>query len=201
MTKMDRRQMNKFFFIYTGSISFIIALILSFGVFSLFTQKMLTFQNNWLINIFKINCSLFQSDISILHIRNYLDIEIMIIFSLFLFGLANITITNSRILILVAILITVLGIIVFLITNTAGRSSVLISIILVSIAIIMNNNYGFFIGLIGIAAGALLFIGGDILTSTFPQSNMIAIFTGIGYISFILWQILIGIASYRFGFK
>jgi hypothetical protein len=52
---------------------------------------------------------------------------------------------------------------------------------------------------VGIVASVLLFFGGDLGTTIFPASKIIALLIGVGYVLWMIWFILIGQRLFQLG--
>jgi hypothetical protein len=92
-----------------------------------------------------------------------------------------------------------LGIAVFLITSTAGRSGLLVGGLIISIVMLRSNIFSKVSAYVGIVASALLFFAGDIGTAIFSSLNTIAILIGIGYVLWMIWFFLIGRRLFQLG--
>jgi len=83
-------------------------------------------QHNWLIVLFMLNIKFGGAQTDWLNILNPLDIVIMVLFGVLFLALFAILNRTSRFWSAVATSLPFLGIVVFLITHTAGRSALLI---------------------------------------------------------------------------
>jgi hypothetical protein len=116
----------------------------------------------------------------------------MILFGMMSLALFAILRRNSKIWPAVAVCLPFLGIVVFLITHTAGRSGLLIGGLIFSILMLRSEVFSKVSASVGITASALLFFGGDLGTALFPPSRQIAILIGIGYVLWMAWFVLVG---------
>ena len=149
-------------------------------------------QNNWLIVLFDINFEINKAQINCLNVLDIQDIVIMALFGVMSIGLFVVLRRTSKFWALVAVCLPFLGIVVFLITQTAGRSGLLVAGLIFSILMMKNDVFRKVSAYVGIAASALLFFGGDLGTTFLPPSKQIAILIGIGYVLWILWFVLVG---------
>ena len=149
-------------------------------------------QNNWLIVLFKLNIQFYNAQPSMLNVFNVLDLAIMVLFCI-LFLALNVALHRShKIWSAIATSLPFLGIVLFLITHTAGRSGLLIGALIFSVVMLGSNVFGKVSAYLGIAGSMLLFFAGDIGTTVFPSSSVIAVLIGIGYVLWIVWFALIG---------
>lgn len=145
-------------------------------------------QNNWLIVIFKLHAGLINIPDDPLHGLNLLDIIILVAFSITCFGMYINLKKSSKIWSLVAFAFMWIAIILFAITQNAGRSTVMLSVLIFSLIMIKDKNYSKVTIYIGITASVFLFVG-DL--SVGINSHFITILFGIGYILLTLWFFLI----------
>ncbi len=132
--------------------------------------------NNWLVKLFKLNAGISGESI---YVFNLLDILIMGLFGIMSLALYPALRKVSKIWSIVAICQPFLGMVIFIITHSAGRSGVLSAVLTISIIMLWSNNFSKITSYLGILAGGLL-LAGDIL-STFSLF-IIAIIIAIGYI-------------------
>jgi len=149
-------------------------------------------QNNWLIVLFKLNVQFYNAQRNMLNVFNVLDLTIMVLFCILFLALNVALYRSHKTWSAIATSLPFLGIVLFVITHTAGRSGLLIGVLIFSIVMLGSNDFDKICAYLGIAASALLFIAGDIGTTFFPSSVVIAALIGIGYILWIIWLALIG---------
>jgi hypothetical protein len=150
------------------------------------------FQDNWLVVLFKLNAGFNRVQSDSLRVLNLLDMVIMALFGVMFLALYVALRRTSKIWSLVAVSLPFLGIAVFLITSTAGRSGLLLGGLIFSTVMLRCNSFNRVSAYVGIVASALLFFAGDIGTAIFSSSNIIAILIGIGYVLWMIWFFLIG---------
>ncbi len=154
-------------------------------------------QNNWLVVLFKLNAGVSGVQTNSLNVINLLDIVIMALFctmSLALYGALRHT---NKIGSFIAAVLPLLGIPIFLITSTAGRSTLLLGGLIISIIMLRGKVFSRLSSYVGIVASVLLLFAGDIATALFSSSNVIAFFIGIGYVLWMVWFFLIARRLYQ----
>lgn len=146
------------------------------------------FSDNWLVVLFKLNAGF--SGVQ-LNVFNVLDLVVMALFCLIFLALYGALKRTNKVWSLFAASLPFLGIPVFFATGTAGRSTLLVGGLVVSVVMLRGKIFGKATACVGIVASALLFFAGDIATAIFSSSNVIAVFIGIGYALWMLWLFLI----------
>jgi hypothetical protein len=159
-----------------------------------------SFQNNWLVVLYKLNVGFDGVQPDLLNVLNPLDMVIMALFGVMFLALYAALYRTSKIGSLVATSLPFLGIVVFLITKTAGRSGLLIGGLILSAIMLRSDIFSKVSAYVGILASALLFFTGDIGTAIFSSSIVIAILIGIGYVFWMIWLFLIGRRLFQLGF-
>jgi len=147
--------------------------------------------NNWLVKLFKMNAGINGESI---YVFNLLDILIMVLFGIMSLALYPALRKVSKIWSIVAISEPFLGIVIFIITHSAGRSGVLAVVLTISIIMLWSNNFSKITAYMGILAGGLL-LTGDILSTS--SLFIIAIIIAIGYILIMIWCILIALKLFQ----
>lgn len=176
------------------AIGFIISIIwpdLNNGWYSLF-------QTNWLIVIFKLHYGLLNVQDNPLHGLYILDIIILVLFSLMSFGLSYALKKVNRIWPLIAFTLSVITIILFIVTQVVGRSTVMLSVMIFSFVMLRNKTFSKVTIFAGIIAGVFLFAG-DLTVGI--NSNIITILFGIGYIILTTWFFFIAQMLVKFGVR
>ena len=153
-------------------------------------------QNNWLIVIFKLHAGLINIQDDPLHGLNLLDIIILVVFSVTCFGLYINLIKSSKIWSLIALILSLITILLFLITQIAGRSTVMFSVLILSLVMLKGKFYSKVTIYTGIIASVFLFAG-DLTVGI--HSHFITILFGIGYILLTIWFFLISRTLLWFG--
>ena len=156
-------------------------------------------QENWLMVLFKINASFQRASPDLLNVLNLLDIVIILLFGLLFLALFAALRNTNKIWSAITASLPFLGLILFLITHTAGRSALLVGGLIFSIIMLRSDTFNKVSAYTGIVASTLLFFAGDLGTALFPPSNVIAILIGIGYVLWIVWFFLIGRRLFRLG--
>jgi hypothetical protein len=155
-------------------------------------------QNNWLVVLFRLNAG-FSGVQPRLDVLNLLDISIMALFCIMFLALYVALKRTSKIWSIVAVSLPFLGIPVFLITSTAGRSTLLIAGLIISAVMLRSKIFRKPTAYAGIVASVLLFFAGDIATAIFSSSKVIAVLIGIGYVLWMVWFFLIAQRLYHLG--
>lgn len=181
-------------FILGGSTSLALSILFAIGITVFFTpdSQLAPLPNNWLIVLFRLNIPDSSSQTSMLNILNPLDLILIALFCILFIPLNTALRHTHKIWSAIATSLPYLGALLFLITHTAGRSALLIGVLIFSIIMLGSNNFSKKSALIGVASSVLLFFAGDIGTTLFPPSIIIAILIGIGYLLWVLWFALIG---------
>lgn len=146
------------------------------------------FQSNWLIVIFKLHRGLINIQDNPLLGLNILDLIILALFCLMSFGLYNVLKKANKVWSLIAFALSVITIILFIVTQIAGRSTVMLSVLIFSLVMLKNKTFYKATIYMGILASVFLFAG-DLTVGI--QSNIITFLFGIGYILLTIWFFLI----------
>jgi hypothetical protein len=95
---------------------------------------------------------------------------------------------------IVGMALPILGIIIYIITQLAGRSSVMGAVLAFSLIALWSSGLGRLAPYIGILAAALLLLG----DFTEPlHSKLIAVLIATGFVLFTVWFVLVGIRMLR----
>jgi len=154
------------------------------------------FENNWLIVIFKLHAGSLDIHDDPLHGLNLIDIAILALVGTLCFGLRAALGKASKIWSSVAFALSLITIILFIATHIAGRSTVMLSVLIFSFVMLRNNIFGKATIYAGILAGIFLFVG-DLTVGV--HSNIITILFSIGYVLLITWFFLIAQSLFRLG--
>jgi hypothetical protein len=148
-----------------------------------------SFQDNWLVIIFKLHAGFGNVQIGRLHILNFLDIAILALVGVTMLGLYVALKCASKIGSLIAAAQPFLGIVLFIVTKNAGRSSVMGAVVVISLVMLQNNIFNKVTAYMGILAGVLLLVGD--FSAGILHSDIITIFFSIGYALMITWFFLV----------
>jgi hypothetical protein len=151
---------------------------------------LLPFQDNWLLVIFKLHAGFSGVQMGLLHILNLLDIAILALVGTMLLGLYAALKGTSKIWSIIALAQPFLGIVLFIGTRNAGRSSAMGAVLVISAVMLRNNIFNKAIAYMGILASVLL-LAGDFSAGIIPPSNMVVTLFGFGYLLFMIWFFLI----------
>jgi hypothetical protein len=150
------------------------------------------FPDDWLIVLLKLNVVSSGVQPTALNALSLLDIGLMVLFGIVSLGLSLALRHASRTWAAIAAALPFLGIGVFLLTRTAGRSAVLLALLLLSIVMLRGDLFGKAAAWIGIMASGLLFFAGDLGTAFFAPLGIIAALIGIGYVLWMGWLVIVG---------
>jgi hypothetical protein len=156
-------------------------------------------QRNWLVVLFQVNVPASGVGHDALALLNPLDLTIMVLFAVMAWSLYPALRRTGRVWVLVAVALPVLAVPLFLATGTAGRSSLLVSGLMISVAMLRSDRFSRPDGYIGTVAGLLLFVGGDIATTVFHSSEAIAALIGVAYVLWVIWLGLIALGLFQLG--
>ncbi len=157
-----------------------------------------SFQNNWLIVIFKMHAGFGGAHIQLLHVLDGLDIAILALVGTMFLGLYVILKRTSRIWPIIAAVQPFLGMVLFIATKTAGRSGVMGAGLVISVVLLRSNIFEKVIACVGILAALLLLVG-DFTSGIIPPSAIMAALFGVGYVLFITWLFMIAGRLFQLG--
>ncbi len=147
-------------------------------------------QDNWLIVLVKLHAGIEGVQPFRLYGLYPLDITVLILNVLVYLGLFAALRKASRVWPVIALVVTILGILLLFVTETAGRSSVMGAGLVISLVMLRSPRFGKAAAWIGILASVLLLVGDTTLSSN--HSYPLAALTGIGYVLLAAWYFLIG---------
>jgi hypothetical protein len=151
--------------------------------------------NNWLVKIFILHAEF--SDIHAdLHGLNLLDIFILLLVSVICLSISTIFRNARKVWSLIAFALSVIAIILFLATQVAGRSTVMLAVLILSFVMLRDKTFNKATIYTGILASVFLFVG-DLTVGV--HSNIITILFSIGYALLITWFFLIAQSLFRLG--
>jgi hypothetical protein len=148
-------------------------------------------QNNWLVVIFKLLSGFGDGQNDQLKGINALDVTILLLVGITLLGLFAVLRKTSKTWSLIALALPFLGLVVFLVTQMAGRSAVMVAILIISVVMLRSAVFNNVTAWLGIVAGALLLVG-DFSVGSSYAATIVPLF-GIGYLLLIVWLFLAGI--------
>lgn len=143
--------------------------------------------NNWLVTIIKIQLNLINNHDSLSGINPY-DIGIIFMFLFVCLALFEKFRYQYKVWFVISISLLVLGIIIFIITNLAGRCAFMASGLIISSLFFSKNIHSKIVGLTGIAANILLFAGDFTVGANI---KIIPYLFGVGYLLLIIWIFMI----------
>lgn len=154
---------------------------------------LLLFQSNWLVKIFALHAG-FNNIQSDLHGFNLLDIVILLLVAVMCISLSTVFKRGRKAWSLIAFALSLVATILFLITQEAGRSTVMLAVLIISIVMFGAKTFSKVTIYMGILASVSLFVG-DLTVGI--QSNAITICFGIGYVLLTAWFFLMARSLFR----
>ncbi len=146
--------------------------------------------NNWLVILYKLNAGFNGVQYDLLYRLNLLDIIILALVGTMYLGLYAALRRTSKVWSLIAAIQPFLGIVLFMATQTAGRSAVMGAGLVISLVMLRSNVFGKVIACVGFVASVLL-LAGDMGTTPGSQSSILALLIGVGYVLLTTWFFLI----------
>jgi len=125
-----------------------------------------------------------------LHVLNFLDIAILALVGTMYLGLYAALRRTSRIWSIIALMQPFLGIVIFIATANAGRSTVMGAGLVISAVMLRSNIFKRVTAYVGILANIILLIG-DFSAGIIPSSNTVATLFGIGYVLLTIWFFIV----------
>ena len=154
-------------------------------------------QNNWLIVIFKLHAGFRGAQIRLLHVLDILDAVILALVSIMYLGLYAALWKTSKVWSIVAAVQPFLGIVLFIATQTTGRSSVMGAALVISVVMLRSTIFNKATAYLGIIASVLLLLGD--FSAGIPPSVIVASLFGIAYVLIITWFLLIARRLFQLG--
>ncbi len=145
--------------------------------------------NNWLVTIFRLLAGDAGIQASELYRLNALDLILLLLIAVTQAGLYHALHTRRRTLALIALVQPPLGMLLFLLTHSAGRCAVMGAGLVISVAMLISPIFSKWTGWMGLLASILL-LAGDFGTASAPNS-ILAITTGVGYILLTGWLFVV----------
>ncbi len=155
-------------------------------------------QDNWLVVIFKLHAGYNGVEVGLLHILDVLDIAILVLVGTTILGLYVALRKTSKIWSLIALAQPFLGIVLFMGTQTAGRSAVMGAVLVISAVMLRDSYFDKAPAFMGIIAGVLLLVG-DFSAGIISPSKIIATLFAIGYVFLMGWFFLIARQLFQLG--
>lgn len=140
----------------------------------------------WLIVIFKLHRGLSGIDISLLTGMNMLDLLMLALVAVVQLGLYPLLRRVSRVWAVVAAIQPLLGMLLFIATQNAGRSALMGSVLVASVVMLRGGLVRKAVTTMGIAA-SLLLLAGDFTAGVLPPSLLTASLFGAGYALLAAW--------------
>lgn len=147
-------------------------------------------QDNWLMVIIKLHAGFQDVHPDMLYGLNFLDLLLMLLIGITYLGLFAALRRVSRIGSGVALGLIVAGMLLFIITQSAGRSAVMAAGVVISFVMLRSRMFGTNTAALGLFASVLLLIGD--FTVGYTPSLVFALVTGLGYIFQTMWLFRVG---------
>lgn len=176
-----------------GTLSLLTSVLLPGRTYGWLTQV----QNTWLLEIFKLHAGFSGVQIGLLHSLVFLDIVILALVGTICLGLCAALWRISRVWSIVAAVQPFLGIVLFVATQSAGRSSVMGAALVISLVMLRSTIFNKATGYLGVAASMLLLLGD--FSAGIPPSTLVAALFGIAYLLIIIWFFLIARRLFQLG--
>lgn len=160
-------------------------------------SPLLLFRNNWLVKIFILHAefSTIQAD---LHGLNLLDIGFLSLVSMICLSLSTVFRNARKTWSMTAFALSLIAIILFGVTQIAGRSTVMLAVLVNSFVMLKGKTFNKGTIYTGILASVFLFVG-DLTVGM--HSNIITALFGVGYLLLTVWFFLIAQSLIRLGWK
>jgi len=168
--------------------SLVTAALFLFGLSGLFSTQ----TGNWLVLLFKLLAGIVDVQPGMLYMLNGMDILLLALLGVVMAGLCAVLWQTSRVWSLVAAVQPPAGIILFLATQSAGRSAFMGSVLVISLVMLPSKDFKWWTAWSGILAGILL-LAGDLSAAQAPLPVLAAFFAA-GYCLMVFWLISIGIS-------
>jgi hypothetical protein len=149
------------------------------------------FESLWLITIFKLHAGSRGVQPGLLTGLNPIDLVFLAVVGVMHLGLYAVLRKTSRVWSIVAAVQPWLGMVLFLVTSSAGRSAVMGAALVASFLTLGSAVFKKITAYIGILGSALL-LAGDFSVGVIPPSAFVAALFGIGYVLLMIWFFLVG---------
>jgi hypothetical protein len=157
-----------------------------------------SFEDNWLIVIFRVHAGFSGAQVGLLHGLDFLDTVILALVGTMYLGLYAALKRTSRIWSIIAAIQPFLGIVLFVATKTAGRSGVMGAGLVISLVMLWSRTFDKATACIGILASVLL-LAGDFSAGVISPSIVVTTFFGVGYVLLTTWFFLVAQRLFRLG--
>lgn len=145
------------------------------------------FQDNWLVKIFNSHAQI-AGAVTDLQGINPLDVTILVLTGLIAVSFMPAFRKAPRIWLIAASVLSVIGVSLYYATQLAGRSSVMLVVMILSVVMFTQKDLSEYAPFAGLIGGIFLLLGD--FTVGF-QSTRVTILFGLGYILLIIWYFLV----------
>ncbi len=175
--------------------SIIIEILLSIGIlgsglslFSISPPKWIeSIVDNWLIILLNINLQIGRYNSQSLQELHIIDFIFFFFIGIIFLRLTQRLHMVNKLFTYISLSFPILGVLLLLVTKTAGRSGLLIGALIYSIIMLWSKEFQKALAITGIIGSTLLFFGGDIGTTLLPPNKFVAGIIIIGYLLWIIW--------------
>ena len=143
---------------------------------------------NWLVILFQLNSGIGSVTLDSLRVFNPLDVAALILVGVTFLGLGPTLVRVNRIWMGIAVALPFVGIAILLVTNLAGRSSVMAAGLVIAFLMLKSRAFKS-LGYLGILANVLLLVG-DFATGG-SRAPVVAAVVGAGYVLLVVWFVWI----------
>lgn len=155
------------------------------------------FEKIWLMTIFRLQAGFGDANIDQMQGLHLLDMAVLLLVGIVCLGLFAALYRTSKFLSVLALVQPFLGLLLYIVTQEAGRSAVMGAALVISIVMRKGKVFSKITALAGIVVSVLLLIGD--FTAGVLSSPLIAGLFGIAYLLFVIWFILIARKLFQLG--
>jgi hypothetical protein len=154
-------------------------------------------QDNFLVLLFKLHAGFSGNQMESLMGLNLLDIAILAFFGIMSLALYPALRRVNKAWAIIAVCLPFVGLGLFILTHDIGRSGILGAGLIIAVIMLRSDIFSKATAYVGMLAYISLLVG-DIGTA-FSYSIILATFIGLGYVSSIVWYVLIGLRLFQLG--
>ncbi len=190
---------NYWFSQISAMAALLVGMMMLFALFSLVAGNSIlsSFENNWLVIIFKINAGYEGFSFDRLQGVHLLDVMIVILAGITYLGIVNVTQGAGKIWTVIGAALPFMGIGILFITKLAGRSAVMGGGLIIAVFMLRRLIFSRGMAVVGIIANVLL-LTGDFGTNPTIASTLFAAAVAVGYILLMVWFFIIARRLFQF---
>ncbi len=186
---------QKYIYGVGGTAALILAVIFFTAIIELMTGSFELFQNNFIIRLIKLHAEFNEGLDESLQVINLLDIIIIALIGTIALTLYPTLRRVNKTLAIITIIQPFLGMMLFIITQQVGRTTVFSTVLTISAIMLWTDIFNKSTAYLGILATVLLLVAD--ISFLLLYSELMAIIMSIGYLLFIPWCFLISIRLYQ----